>query len=296
MVGPNTFVVGAPKCGTTAVTRLLEAHPEVFVADRKDIHFFGSDLDFRGKARESEADYRARFAAGASRPVRVDSSVWMLASTRAAAEIAAFDAGARVIVLLRHPVEAMQALHDQLRLNGLGDEDEPDFARALALEPARAGGAQLPPHTPLPMALQYRANVRFATQLARYDAVFPRDQILVLLQEDLKARPAETTRALFAFLGVDPSIQPEARAVNTRKEVRSEGLRRLVAALPPGWKAALPRDWRVGLRRALRRWNSRHAPRPPLDPALRARLVAELAPEVEALEARLGRDLSAWKR
>jgi len=295
MVGPNTFVVGAPKCGTTAVTRLLEGHPEVFVAGRKDIHFFGSDLDFCGRTPELEADYRARFLEGAGRPARVDSSVWMLASTRAAAEIAAFEPAARIVVLLRHPVEAMQALHDQLRLNGLGDENEPDFARALALEPARAAGQDLPPGTPLPMALQYRANVRFATQLARYDAVFPREQIHVILQDDLKRAPAETAAALFAFLGVDPSVSAAPRAVNTRKEVRSEGLRRLIAALPPGLKGALPAGWRVGLRRLLRRWNSRHAPRPPLDPALRARLVAELRPEVEALERRLGRDLFAWK-
>mgnify|MGYP003885441055 FL=1 len=42
---PDVFVLGAPKCGTTAVTRYLEAHPEVFVADRKDVHFFGRDPD-----------------------------------------------------------------------------------------------------------------------------------------------------------------------------------------------------------------------------------------------------------
>ena len=77
---PDVFVLGAPKCGTTAVTRYLEAHPEVFVAERKDIHYFGRDLGFRNRDREERGVYLARFDGAAARTakVRVESSVWYL--------------------------------------------------------------------------------------------------------------------------------------------------------------------------------------------------------------------------
>jgi hypothetical protein len=155
---PDTFVLGAPKCGTTALTRYLEAHPQLFVADRKDIHFFGTDLGFRNRTREDRATYLARFssAAAAGADHRIDSSVWYLYSQTAVQEMVQFHPEARAVALIRHPVDAMYALWSQLRLNGLGDETIGDFAEALAAEADRACGRRIPGHTPLPEALLYR--------------------------------------------------------------------------------------------------------------------------------------------
>lgn len=295
MPRPDLFIVGAPKCGTTAMCRYLEAHPEVFLAERKDLHFFGSDLAFRGRRREELAAYLARFdEAGEARRVG-EASVWYLYSARAAAEIAAFEPEARVIVMLRDPVEVMHALHSQYLLNGLGDEDITDFAEALAAEADRREGRRIPPHNRLPETLQYRKVVRFSGQVARYLEVFGPERVHVLLQDELKADTAGAYRGVLEFLDVDPDFQPDLGRVNANKVVRSRALREVVARTPRGAKELLPTGLRDRLRRGLRSLNSKHARRPPLDPALRARLQAELRPEVEALEALLDRDLSAWK-
>lgn len=292
---PDLFIVGAPKCGTTAMTRYLEAHPDVFVADRKDLHWFGSDLGFRNRAREPEADYLARFAAAGDARWACDSSVWYLYSTTAAAEIRAYSPDARIIAMVRHPVSAMHALWSQLRLNGLGDEDIADFAEAVAAEPDRAAGRRIPAHTPLPEALLYRRVVAFSGQLARYLDAFPRERIRVVVQEEMKADTSGTMRDVYDWLGVDPDVQPDLGRVNTSKAVRSEGLRRLLRATPSGLKDAVPASLRRQVSRRLRKLNSRHAARAALDPALRARLEAELAPEIDRIEAVLGRAIPAWR-
>lgn len=291
---PDLFIVGAPKCGTTAMTRYLEAHPDIFVADRKDLHFYGSDLGFRNRPREAEADYLARFAGAGGAAWACDSSVWYLYSTQAAAEIAAASPEARIIAMVRHPVDAMHALWSQLRLNGLGDEDIGDFAEAVAAEPDRRAGRRIPPHTPLPSALHYRAVVSFSDQLQRYLDAFGPDRVRVVVQEEMKADTAATMRDIHDWLGVDADVQADLRRVNTSKAVRSEGLRRVLRATPAGLKDAVPAGLRRAVSRRLRKLNSKHAARSPLDPALRARLAAELAPEIARIEAVLGRPVLAW--
>lgn len=291
---PDLFIVGAPKCGTTAMTRYLEAHPDIFVAARKDLHFHGSDLAFRNRPRETEAAYLARFADAGQARWACDSSVWYLHSERAADEIHAASPDARIIAMIRHPVDAMHALWSQLRLNGLGDEDIPDFAAALAAEPDRRAGRRVPPHTPLPSALHYRSVVSFSVQLQRYLMAFGSDRVRIIVQEEMKA---DTTAALvetLQWLGVDPEPPVELRPVNTSKAVRSEALRRLLRATPAGLKDAVPAGVRRALSRRIRKLNSRHAQRVPLDPDLRAQLVEELAPEVARIESVLGRPVPAW--
>jgi len=294
MPRPNLFILGAPKCGTTAMCRYLEVHPEVFVAPRKDVHYFGSDLGFRGKEPIDEAGYLTHFAEAGSESWVGEASVWYLYSQRAAAELDAFSPHGRAIVMLRNPVEVMHALHSQYLLNGLGDEDIDDFEVALAAQVDRAAGRRIPPHNRLPESLQYRTVVRFHDQVARAFETLGRDRVRVVLQDDLKADTAGAVRGVYSWLGVDDTVIPELDRVNSNKVVRSKTLRKAVALTPSGAKDLLPTGLRQGLRKRLRKLNSRHAKRAPLDPALRARLTAELRPEVEALAELIDRDLSAW--
>lgn len=292
---PDLFVVGAPKCGTTAMTRYLDGHPQIFMAARKDLHHFGSDLDFR-RPRPTLEQYLAHFDP-AGDALRVgDSSVWYLYSRRAAEEIRAFSPDARILVMLRDPVEVMYALWAQLRLNGLGDEDIDDFAEALRAEPDRARGLRIPPTTPLPSALLYRRAVTFSEQVQRYHDTFGPDRVKVVLQDDLRADTAAVFRDVLAFLEVDPHVTADLREVNTSKAVRSEAVRHLLRATPDSLKNLLPASLRQRARATLRRVNSRHQRRAPMELALRRDLCRELRPEVDRLAEVIGRDLSAWCR
>jgi hypothetical protein len=276
------------------MTRYLEAHPEVFVAARKDLHYFGSDLNFTRRHRLSPAEYAAHFADVQGARVAGEASVWYLYSQRAAAEIAAHNPEMRIIIMLRQPVDMMHALYTQLRLNGLGDEDLTTFQAALEAEPDRRAGRRIPADTPLPEALLYRHVAAFGEQVRRYQDAFPPEQILILLQDDLKADTPATYRRTLEFLGVDPDFLPSLERVNANKVVRSEGIRKLIAATPSVAKDLIPTGLRRGVRKGMAKLNSRHAPRPPIDPELRAALLGELRPEIERLAAVIDRDLSAW--
>ena len=294
MKHPNFFIVGAPKCGTTAMTRYLEDHPEIFVSAKKDLHYFGSDLGFTNRPRLEAPAYFQHFEAATTEALVGEASVWYLYSTQAASEIHAFDPNARIIMMLRNPVEAMYALFTQLRFNGLGDESIDDFELALAAESDRAQGKRIPPQTPLPKALLYRKATRWVEQVERYQDHFPPSQIHVILQDDLKADTAKVYGSTLCFLGVDETFKPDFTPVNTAKQVRSERLRKLIGKTPGPLKSAFPDDVRQRLRKTIRRFNSEHTKRPALDPTLRAQLTQACRKDVEALGHLIERDLSHW--
>ncbi|MFQ5570582.1 MAG: sulfotransferase, partial [Rhodothermales bacterium] len=112
MCRPDFFIVGAPKCGTTAMFRYLQEHPEIYLP-KKEFHHFGSDLrppNYQGRNRD-RAVYLSLFA-GVTTEKRIgEASVWYLYSKKAAREIKAFAPEADVIIMLRNPVEMMYSLY-----------------------------------------------------------------------------------------------------------------------------------------------------------------------------------------
>lgn len=292
---PDFFIVGAPKCGTTMLNDALAGHPEVFVPEAKEIHYFGSDLEWT-VPRDDEATYLARFR-GAQRYKRAgEASVWYLVSRLAAREIHAFEPAARVIIMLRDPVDVMHAQHSQALWNARGDEDIEDFAEALAAEDDRRSGRRIPPHNTLRQCLYYREIVRFTPQVKRYLDTFGRERVHVVVHEDLVADLAGEQRKVLEFLDVDARVGLGQRVVNPNKVVRSPGLRRALSAVPEPLKGLVPGSIREELSQRLKRWNTRYERRAPLDPALRAQLDEELADDVERLSELLGRDLTHWTR
>ncbi len=298
---PNLFVVGAPKAGTTALASYLASHPEVFVAD-KELSYFGSDLVFGAKGggrwRLAYEPYLQWFAGSGDTRYRADRSVFYLYSQRAAEEIHAFDPEARIVAMVRNPVDQMHSQHSEMLFQG--DEDIASFADALDAEDDRRAGRRIPPGCLKAFGLQYRAIARYADQLERYLALFGPDRVCVVLYDDLSADTPAAYRGVLSFLGVDAGHRPSFEVVNANKVVRSARMRDLLRQAPPGLRRlgrlAVPDDRaRAALRRRLHTFNTKGAPRPPMDPALRTRLVEEFAPETRRLEKLLGRDLGAWQ-
>ena len=294
--------MGAPKCGTTALYEYLKQHPQVFMPEEaKEPNFFGSDFQNPFFIRDESA-YLALFAGARSERRIGEASIWYLYSKRAASEIKSFAPAARIIIMLREPVEMLHALHSQLLFNG--DEDEADFEAALAAEDDRKAGLKLPRNPQIVEALFYRDVVKYAEQVERYFNVFPETQVKVIIYDDLKQDAAKVYRETCAFLDVDTEFRPKFRVVNRNKRVRSQRLLRFTRQPPsilPGWaKGLAPLQARKDLMwkvvKAARRLNTRYEERTPMSSDLRKRLQSEFAPEVERLSLLLGRDLSHWSR
>jgi hypothetical protein len=300
---PDFFIVGAPKCGTTAMFDYLAAHPEVFTPRRKEPTHFAPDLDSgtRGDDRYFTRDrdaYLALFADQDGEKRVGEGSVWYLYSKVAAAEIKEFAPDARIVIMLRDPVEMVYSLHAQRLVSGA--EGIESFAAALAAEPERAEGRRIPRNAFVVPGLLYREVVRYTDQVRRYLDAFGRDRVLILIYDDFAADPAAAYRQVCEFLEVDTAFAPSFERINTNTVVRSPLVRSVLRFKPamPDWSGLAPlrKRWRA-LRRRILKANQRAVARPPLDAELRATLTEETRPDVESLGELVGRDLTAlWRR
>jgi hypothetical protein len=295
MSRPDFFIVGAPRCGTTAMYSYLRQHPQVFMPDHKEPMYFGSDLT-QLHERLSDRAYLELFDAARVGQRVGEASTWYLYSTHAAREIHDFAPDAQIIVMLRNPVDVMYSLHRELVF--YRGEVIDDFEDALEAEADRKQGRRIGPSR-RPEALFYRETVRFADQLQRYLEVFGADRVKVILYDDFVADTAGTYADLLRFLDVDDGFRPDFVRVNESKLPRNRGLQALVVR-PPGPVARLVpmvRRFRLAhqLRAAILAINSRAERRPAMSGELRQRLTDELAPEVQRLGDLIGRDLSAWR-
>jgi hypothetical protein len=292
---PDTFIVGVFKAGTSTMWRELDQHPDVFMSEVKEPMFFGQDLSSRYR-RMTEEEYLALFKGAREDQRAGEASPWYLYSTSAAREINEFNRDARIIVMLRNPVDVMYSQHSQLVFNLR--EDLTDFGEALAAEADRAEGRRIPADALRPEALLYRHSVRFPEQVGRYLDCFGRERVNFIVFEDLASDPASVYRDTLEFLGLDPTFTIDHRVENANKAPRSKLLQRLMFAPPRplrgmyGRLRTMPAMHR--LRDRLARSNVERATRQSMDPELRRQLTAEFAPQVEELGKLIGRDLSAW--
>ena len=288
---PDFFIVGAPKCGTTALNAYLAAHPQVFMCPRKESHHFCADWSPSYVAQRTE--YLALFRDAAHEKRVGEASVWYLYAPQAAAAIREFCPNANIIIMLRNPLEMLHALHAH-RLY-IASEDIEDFAAALDAETERQQGKRLPrwPH-PIP-GLFYRQLADYAEPVRRYFDTFGRERVQVVIYDDFRADTPAVYREVCAWLGVDADFTPEFRIINASKRVRSRTLLHWLD-YPPAWlqrfgKPLMSQPLRHELLRRLRRLNTQHAPRPPIAEDLRSTLQREFAPAVAQLSTLLGRDL-----
>ncbi len=298
---PNFFIVGAPKCGTSALYRYLSQHPDVFMSKDKEPKFFAPDLD-TGSERDGEVfvrdleSYLALFAeAGSARRIGEATTFYMF-SREAARNIHAFCPEAKIIVMLRNPVEVIYALHEERLYNG--NEDIEDFRAALEAAPERALGRRLPPRGSVHAALQYREVVRFSEQLERYFQQFGRENVHVIVFDDFVRDTERCYREVLAFLELSDSFLPKFEVVNASKKLRVRAVAQLMRRPPPllltTLRAVLPQALRTAIARFIRYLNTKRGARPPLDPELRRALLREYREEIEQLGRLIGRDLSHW--
>lgn len=302
---PNFFIVGAPKCGTTALDQYLSAHGDIFMA-RKEMHFFGSDLKFGSQFyRRDEKAYLAEFSECRDQARVGECSVWYLFSQTAAKEIKAFNPDARIIVMLREPATMMYSMYNQFLCDG--NEHLNTFEEALEAEDDRRAGRRLSRQNYFAQGMAYRAAARVTDQVKRYFDAFGRDQVQVIIYDDFARDTAGVYRKTLDFLGVSPTAYDPGMdfgVVNGNQTVKSPALR---AILQDPWvrgtavklrpyvpKAAFALMQEVGQK--LCGVNLKPAKRSPFASELQDSLRREFAPEVERLSDLLGRDLTHWSR
>jgi len=287
---PNFFIIGAPKCGTTAMADYLAQHPEIFVSPFKEPHYFSRDLIVRTKKKK---DYLNLFKDTGNARCIGEASVWYLYSEAACKGIHEFNPDAKIIIMLRNPVEMLYSLHSQFLFTG--NENEPDFMKALDLEQDRRKGKHIPWLANFPQGLFYSNYARYSKHVERYINTFPNENIKIILFDDFRSDTIQVYQDLLNFLDVDSSFVPEIKVINPNKTVRFQALRYLDQVLVKIGRK-MPFTLNIGFAAKLRRLNAKQTARKKLSPAETEALLSRYGDDILKLEALIQRDLSAWKQ
>lgn len=293
---PNLLGIGAAKAGTTWLAGLLGAHPDIFMPPQKELNA----LHYGNLAARLD-EYRAYFEGGEAHAVRCDLSVRYLNSPNAPAAAARLTPDARILAVLRNPVDQIQSHYWHLRRQNFHEPapvaPAPDLFEALERFPDRL----------LEPAL-------YGAHMTRWLALFPREQVFVLDHADLAAdRLAASMDRLCDFLGIDrydfTAAVQQASAGESRIGVQPRGgfvgalYSRLyvgVARGPYQWaKKTFGVQAAESLKRGLKLRQASEAlffksGYPRLDPAGRQRLFERIADDVARLEALNLIDTSRW--
>ena len=132
---PDFFIVGHPKSGTSALFRMLSAHPRLHMP-RKEPHFFVPELNSK-RSRGTLQNYLELFSGAREDQLIGEATTSYLWSSGAAARIAEVQPEARIIAILREPASFLRSLHLQLLRGSV--ENVSDLREALALEERAPG-------------------------------------------------------------------------------------------------------------------------------------------------------------
>lgn len=196
---PNFFIVGAPKAGTTALYEYLSVHPAVFMpGNMKEPDYFSHEeilqqqLYYKTSHITEELQYKALFAGVKNQKAIGEASVSYLFYPKTAQNIYKFNPEAKIIIILREPVERAYSHYlMDLRLGLLNVELEEIVFRKLK-------------HKFADMYYQQIVLLgKYAEQILRYLEVFKPTQIKILFYDHLKANPEDVMKSIFKFLGVD---------------------------------------------------------------------------------------------
>lgn len=282
---PNFLIVGAPKCGTTALYAYLNKHREVFMPEVKEPYFFVKPKEVIGEGPadlshrmfiDSEQEYAALFdGVGAThRAIGEASAGYLHFHQLVIPQVLEKLGDVRIIILIRDPVARAFSSH----IHHVREQRETeDFRRAWELQERRAEKGYW-------FGFQLREVGCYASAIRAYQEAFSR--VKVILNDDLNRETAATVRSCLEFLEVDPAIElAVSERHNENRLTRSETARTMIRAIRR--RHLIPGS----LARRAHRWNSY---RPVLDREFAAEIAPEFADDLRDTSELIERDLGGW--
>lgn len=289
---PNFLIVGAAKSGTTSLYHYLKQHPDIFLPEWKEPHYFIDDPYFTLHRIQTERMYAKLFAKAHHKAVG-DASTGYLQNKGAPRLIKNSLGNIKILILLRDPVLAAYSLyHHQLRKHG---ETLPSFEDALSAEEYRKNDKSF-----RKKCYGYQANYYYFhfflyyEQVKRYLEIFGKENIKIFLYEELKENPIAVSQAAYRFLGMDDNFVPEIKIYNQAGGILS---------IPRFWK-----DYGIFLKtlkfmfskNIIKKMphlirNIGRQPPGPINPQTEKQLRKRFYEDICKLEVLINRDLSMWK-
>jgi hypothetical protein len=292
-IWPNFYIVGAVKCGTTTLYAELKKHPQVFLPEVKEPHFFTTGpapahLELATYVGNQEK-YQRLFRDAQGYPAIGDASPSYLWDEKAAGRIHEVSPCARIIIILRDPV--VRAHSHFLMARQSGAESEPVFLKALQDEVSRGT-------TDWHVSRLYVLHGKYFQQVQRYIETFGRESVLVLLFDDLTRQPSQVLASVARHIGVNSDFFETVdliAAQNAFKMPRSHVAYRLATSpvISKLRKRLLPASVQAWLRSSPLLYGNK---KPSLDDESRHLLQEIYDPDISRLEDLLGRRMPELRK
>ena len=209
MALPNFIISGFPKCGTTSLHYYLSEHPEIYMPDQKELHFFTNKIFSDENKGAGDAilakthiknlkDYQKCFEKGKKYRIIGETSPSYINHPKLFAKINKTLSNPKIIVLIRDPIK--RAYSNYLHL--LREQRETlSFDEALKQEEFRKT---------LKYAdfWYYKFNSTYYKKISKAIDVF--SDVLIITQEELSQEPKQTIRRAYEFLGAEPEFNPKS--------------------------------------------------------------------------------------
>lgn len=176
---PNFIGIGVQKCATSWLYRILEDHPQAYVSQPKEINFFSKYYECGYQW------YESKFKNGENAKAMGEFSPSYFCNYSIPEKIYAYDPNIKLIITLRDPIR--RAFSQHIHNIRIGHVKGPDFSFETGLK-----------NNPT-----YIDQSRYGIHLDRWFNVFPRNQFLILFQENIIANEAESARSLYNFLNIN---------------------------------------------------------------------------------------------
>lgn len=233
---PNMIIIGAPKTGTTSLHYYLSQHPDIYMSEDKEPHYFCNDLHEENdkffkfnkyfRYRE-ESKYLSIFKGAKEEKVIGEASTTYIYSKLAAKNIHAFDPSMKIIAIIRDPLDLAYSWYNYLKF--LTHETAETFEEALSLEEERKKDySKIPDCVLYPTSIFYSAVVNFKDNLERFTSLFPAHQCKFILYDDLKENVDAVFGEVLEFLEVDSTFTADYSMKNVSGGARFKGVKEKV--------------------------------------------------------------------
>lgn len=284
--------IGATKAGSSWLSDMLAAHPQVCLSEPKEIRYFNVAVapghsEPNPNANKDLDWYHSHFRHCPVNAVRGEYTPMYMADSEAIDRLMAYNPELKLIVCLRDPI-------DRLVSHYLMNRDYVGITRGSLADEIESDP-------------RYLKQGLYGEQLEYLYSRCKPEQLLVLFTDELKADREGVLQRLYSFVGVDPTYRPPTmnRSSNEAKRARFPWVGKFINSLPR-LMVRLHMNWILtALRKAnihnlilalLTRKTDASDNAAILEPTLRTKLQGYYRKDINKLSAITGRDLSHWLR
>lgn len=233
---PNFFIVGVAKSGTTALANDLAQHPEILMSKIKEPNYFAkADNNLKRVVYSNDLDsYLSLFDSDRHYCVVGEASPSYLFTEGVEQKIKAFSPSAKIIVIIRNPIESIISRYQHQKW--MGDEKSNRLEKSLQSELSNPNYKSFN-HAPY----RYLERALVSHDIRRYKDVFDTKNIHYIKFDNYVNDRQETLQNVFAFLNVNDHFLPDRIVQNSHRVLRSEGIHKFLM-----WCKLSPSDFRGG--------------------------------------------------